>query len=38
MRIAVRIVVVTVTFVVFFYSTTIAMSLMYELDSAALGF
>jgi hypothetical protein len=30
--------IVTVTFLVFFYSTTIAMSLMYALDSALLSF
>jgi hypothetical protein len=28
----------TITFLFFFYSTTIAMSVMYDLDSAALKF
>ena len=37
-RIVFRIVMATVTFLVFFYSTTIAMSLMYALDSALLSF
>ena len=38
MRVISRVVVATVTFLVFFYSTTIAMSLMYALDSAPLRF
>jgi hypothetical protein len=33
-----EVVIATVTFLVFFYSTTIAMSVMYALDSAALRF
>jgi hypothetical protein len=33
-----KLVMATVTFLVFFYSTTIAMSLMYALDSALLSF
>jgi hypothetical protein len=36
MRIISKIVVAAITFLVFFYSTTIAMSLMYALDSAPL--
>ena len=38
MRILCKVVVATVTFLVFFYSTTIAMSIMYALDSAMLMF
>ena len=38
MRILFKVVVATVTFLVFFYSTTIAMSIMYALDSAMLRF
>jgi hypothetical protein len=33
-----QLVIATVIFLVFFYSTTIAMSLMYPLDSAMLAF
>jgi hypothetical protein len=33
-----NLVLAAVTFVFFFYSTTFAMSLMYELDLALLGF
>ena len=38
MRKLIKVVLVTVTFLVFFYSTTVAMSIMYELDSALLRF
>jgi hypothetical protein len=38
MRKLIKIVLVTVTFLVFFYSTTVAMSIMYEVDSALLRF
>jgi hypothetical protein len=38
MRAMVKWVMVTVTFLVFFYSATFAMSLMYALDSAPLPF
>jgi hypothetical protein len=38
MRTLLGVVLATVTFLVFFYSTTIAMSLMYALDSAVLRF
>jgi hypothetical protein len=38
MSVICKVAVATVTFLVFFYSTTIAMSLMYALDSALLGF
>jgi hypothetical protein len=38
MRMISKIVVATITFLVFFYSTTIAMSLMYGVDSAPLRF
>jgi hypothetical protein len=33
-----RVTLATITFLFFFYSTTIAMSIMYALDSAALRF
>jgi|GEM_PF-2453254 len=33
-----HVVIATVTFLVFFYSTTIALSLIYPLDNAALNF
>ena len=38
MRTLLRVTLATLTFLVFFYSTTIAMSLMYALDSALLKF
>jgi hypothetical protein len=38
MRILFKVVVATVTFLVFFYSTTVAMSVMYALDSSMLSF
>jgi len=38
MRKLIKVVLVTSTFLVFFYSTTVAMSIMYELDSALLRF
>jgi len=38
MRMLCRIVLATVTFLLFFYSATIAMSLMYAFDSALLRF
>jgi hypothetical protein len=38
MRILFKVVVTTVTFLFFFYSTTIAMSIIYALDSAMLRF
>ena len=38
MRKLIKVVLVTVTFLVFFYSTTVAMSIMYEVDSALLRF
>ena len=38
MRALLRVVLATVTFLFFFYSTTIAMSIMYALDSVALRF
>ena len=38
MKMLCRVVLATVTFLFFFYSTTIAMSIMYELDSAVLRF
>ena len=38
MSTALRVVIATVTFRFFFYSTTIAMSIMYALDSAVLRF
>jgi len=38
MRTLLRVVFATITFLFFFYSITIAMSLMYALDSAMLRF
>jgi hypothetical protein len=38
MRMICNLVMATVTFLVFFYSTTFAVSLMYALDSALLRF
>jgi hypothetical protein len=38
MRAILKLVIATVTFLVFFYSTTLAVSLMYGLDVALLGF
>jgi len=38
MKMLCRVVLATVTFLLFFYSATIAMSLMYSLDSAPLKF
>ena len=38
MRTLLGLVLATITFLVFFYSTTFAMSLMYALDSALLRF
>ena len=38
MKMLCRVVLATVTFLLFFYSTTIAMSLMYALDSVLLRF
>jgi hypothetical protein len=38
MRKLLRVVLATITFLFFFYSTTIAMSIMYALDSAMLSF
>ena len=38
MRKLIKVVLVTVTFLVFFYSTTIAMSIEFDLDSALIGF
>lgn len=38
MRMLRRVALATVTFLLFFYSATIAMSLMYALDSALLTF
>jgi len=37
-RKAIDLVIATVTFLVFFYSTTVAISLLYELDSPVLKF
>jgi len=38
MKLVCKLVLATVTFLVFFYSTTFAVSLMYALDSALLRF
>ena len=38
MKMLCRVMLATVTFLLFFYSATIAMSLMYALDSALLTF
>ena len=38
MRMLCKVVLATVTFLLFFYSATIAMSLMYTLDSALVKF
>jgi hypothetical protein len=38
MRKLIKVFLVTVTFLVFFYSTTVAMTIVYELDSAVLRF
>ena len=38
MRTPIRLVLVTITFLFFFYSTTISMSIMYGLDWALIGF
>ena len=38
MKMICKLVIVPATFLVFFYSTTLAMSLMYRLDSALLRF
>ena len=38
MRMILNLGIATLTFLVFFYSTTFAMNLMYELDSALLTF
>jgi hypothetical protein len=38
MRTLLRVALATITFLFFFYSTTIAMSIMYALDSAPLKF
>jgi hypothetical protein len=38
MRTLLRVALATITFLFFFYSTTIAMSIMYALDSAMIKF
>jgi hypothetical protein len=38
MRMIFELVMATMTFLIFLYSTTLAVSLMYELDRALLGF